>query len=490
VLARAGGGRFKYGRVFLVGEAASGKTATRKSLVGDPSALDGSTVGVDESMMTVDTSNVLAVEKKWEPFDRAARKEATHAMAKAYIQKRQPPDSPGTSAAAASVAGESIVSYYAGGTSETPAVADSATAEPVQQNMEEVVGLIKSGLCVEEEEPLKLSISDCGGQQVFYMLHSTLLSPLGMYLLVFDLRWFKGKERGSDDVEKHLSFLRFWLDSIVVHTRSKEGRCAPIALVGTHGDVVTELPDLNKVSKLLAGEFEESEAWDSVAKFKRESDGRRLCFHPIDNTKRAQGAEDAVVGQLRRTICDLILAQDYTQKRVPFEWLAVYDALERHPLRALRKQDFVDLARSHGITDTAHAFCLLRFLADLGLLMYHPEEALASLVVLKPVDFLVQPATRFIADKDEHEIPEQEQAKKEGKRQQLKELHTKGELDGELLDILWRAHKDFAKELKVLLHKFGFMIPVAWTPQSGTPNHLACLLCFPLPVVSEATLLA
>lgn len=41
----------------------------------------------------------------------------------------------------------------------------------------------------EDEEPLKLSMWDFGGQDVFYTLHHLFLTRYGVYLIAFNMEW-------------------------------------------------------------------------------------------------------------------------------------------------------------------------------------------------------------------------------------------------------------------------------------------------------------
>jgi hypothetical protein len=43
--------------------------------------------------------------------------------------------------------------------------------------------------------------------------------------------------RQPEEREDCLRYIRFWLNSIAVHTRRADGSVAPIVLVGTHKDV-------------------------------------------------------------------------------------------------------------------------------------------------------------------------------------------------------------------------------------------------------------
>jgi hypothetical protein len=62
------------------------------------------------------------------------------------------------------------------------------------------------------------------------------MTRFGAYLVLFSMEWLvkEGPRR-----EESLSFLRFWLNSIVVHARDRRDQSLPpIVFVGTHKDKV------------------------------------------------------------------------------------------------------------------------------------------------------------------------------------------------------------------------------------------------------------
>ena len=76
----------------------------------------------------------------------------------------------------------------------------------------------------------KLSLWDFAGQELYYNTHHAFMATHAIYLLVFDLTRF------LDSSKRFLQYQRihFWLQSIYTHT------LAPVILVGTHADQVTQ----------------------------------------------------------------------------------------------------------------------------------------------------------------------------------------------------------------------------------------------------------
>ena len=84
------------------------------------------------------------------------------------------------------------------------------------------------------KDSIIFSAWDYGGQDVFYSLHPLFLTRYGVYLVVFSMIELRDDEPGC------MAYLRFWLHSIVVHARGPKGDTAPIVMVGTHKDVVSQ----------------------------------------------------------------------------------------------------------------------------------------------------------------------------------------------------------------------------------------------------------
>ena len=80
---------------------------------------------------------------------------------------------------------------------------------------------------------LIISVNDCGGQSVFDAIHHFFLTRYGVYFLVFNMEWLVGATPQIQ--EKCWSYLRFWMNSIIVHTWSdRAGTTAPIAIIGVY----------------------------------------------------------------------------------------------------------------------------------------------------------------------------------------------------------------------------------------------------------------
>jgi hypothetical protein len=106
---------------------------------------------------------------------------------------------------------------------------------------------------IQTESKLILSVFDYGGQSIFNVIHHFFLTRYGVYLLVFNMEWLAG----GDAVQQRncLDYLRFWLNSVVIHTLNKKGETAPVAFVGTRKDTVTDPAVHGRISHLLYETF-------------------------------------------------------------------------------------------------------------------------------------------------------------------------------------------------------------------------------------------
>jgi hypothetical protein len=99
--------------------------------------------------------------------------------------------------------------------------ADAHVVEAVGRTTEEVdTELVAKCLSdgIHTESKLILSVFDYGGQSIFNVIHHFFLTRYGVYLLVFNMEWL-----GGDAVQRNcLDYLRFWLNSVVIHTLNKK----------------------------------------------------------------------------------------------------------------------------------------------------------------------------------------------------------------------------------------------------------------------------
>ena len=194
-----------------------------------------------------------------------------------------------------------------------------------------------------------------------------------------------------------------------------------------------------------------------------------LNFFPIDNPK---GQADPTFSRLLAAIEHTVRAESYVHRRVPIAWYRTYDELQRVLAEGRPTVSFaetVQLASRSGMpadprnSVEKEAQALLRFLHELGILMYFNEPGLDDIVVLDP-QWLVTAATKMICEFSIHKLPEHTQAQKT-MPQHWNALARKAELNVELLSVFWREHGASAQQqLLRLMVKFGLAMPMR---QSG-----------------------
>ena len=337
-----------------------------------------------------------------------------------------------------------------------------------------VLEKLRRGAGGELHDALRLAVWDFGGQDNFYALHLLFLSRISVVLLPLNMSNFvKAADPAKRDAS--LRFVRFWLSSIYAATADPATGAspAPVFLVGTHKDEVSTPEQHQEVSEYLYEQLCGNPAWSAVVPFRKGevATGRGLLwFFPVDNTR---GNDDRVVQELKLAIEKQIEGEDYVKQRIPFTWMALYDALqspERQQAKTLPLDECLALGESLGmgqgsvgIADEVRA-CLLFFNA-LGFVMYFDEPGLRDLVILNPVEFLIEPITKVICDYKIHVVDEHEDVKKKFPIEFL-ELQNHGVLHHKILPKLWAAF-DNRDELEQLAVKFGLMVPLLSDAPSG-----------------------
>jgi GTPase SAR1 family protein len=242
---------------------------------------------------------------------------------------------------------------------------------------------------------IEVSLYDFGGQDVFNCLHPFFLTRFGINCVVFNMTWFAA-DRSSLKTLEALSYLSYWLNSVVLNTRH-QGSIAPILLVGTHKDIVSDRADHLRISVLLSDTFCRSTAWPAIVM----NDRDEILFFPVNNT---QGADDAVVRELSVVVEATLTKDKQMQVERPLSWYHALDNLvsiekKGQPTITLEHACRILVDSGVGINDVP---TVLAFFRDMGMLMWYEDEALRDVVILDPVAFLVKPVARVICDPELH----------------------------------------------------------------------------------------
>jgi len=343
-----------------------------------------------------------------------------------------------------------------------------------------VVKDLMSSMVEDSEEGMRFSMWDCGGQAGFDDTHSLFLTRWSIYLLTVDMRSLLNSAPAEERLEA-LENIRFWLNSIAVHAVDpSDNSLAPIIIVGTHKDKVSEPKEHEEISKMLYERFSHCSAWNrGVISFKNGtvSTGRgRLWIFPVDNTR---GISDPVISELRLVIQHTVQREKFVNHKVPFEWLRVLKHLQLQSeagscyttlqhVRAVCGDSGMPSLPEIALEDELSA--MLKFFHEFGYVMHHSEPDLRDVIVLDPVEFLVKPMARVMSKLDIHDDPWIETARKHGGTH-FARFRNGGLLHRRLLDYFWSDCLDKQSQLEALAVKYGLFIPLLTDEDHEKAQH-------------------
>ena len=199
-----------------------------------------------------------------------------------------------------------------------------------------------------EDSKLRLSLWDYGGQRIFQVFQHLLIVRRALYLVVFNMSSF------LESPAKSFDFLDFWIYSIVMHA---EG--APIFIIGTRGDEVTDTESYVKISELLKERYKGVLGSSLVF-----NDFEKLFFFPVDNT--SSKPEDLAKFKRITTLTEAKISSDkvppllpteenpaplpYIDDMIPISWLIFYHELRKISAEK-EEEDYED-----GDEDDPHPF--------------------------------------------------------------------------------------------------------------------------------------
>ena len=240
---------------------------------------------------------------------------------------------------------------------------------------------------------LWITFLDYGGQPVFYTMHHLFMKKNTLYLIVFNM------EDMLDEGKREAAVLnlRFWIDSIVIHTLDADSNtCAPVVFVGTHKDKCPKHSDHDEISKLISTLVAASpiEYRMLLNEYGTGSKGTTLhYFYPVDNYK---GTEDPVMVQLMTQVDQMLRSLDFVQQKKPLTWLKYIDLLKAKDDSYITYEQALDIANSTGVPKEDFED-LLKFLHETSHLMwFHDSSVLSKTVVFDPFQYLVKAITTVI----------------------------------------------------------------------------------------------
>jgi hypothetical protein len=351
-------------------------------------------------------------------------------------------------------------------------IKDAAKVEIKSQDIDKEL-LMK---CLAEEVNISdsrfvISLFDFGGQSVFNVIHPFFLTRYGVYAVVFNMEWLLGDGAGGDSMAKEecLAYLNFWINSIVIHTYNpKTQETAPIVLIGTRKDKISSPRDHQAISLVLFEKFKNNTAWPFVIANANgvAANGRTtLWFFPVDNT---QGREDQTMKDLLMVMEATIDQSDYVHEERPLVWLQTIDKLRKLSKSYITYEEIQEIGESCGVGENNLPY-LLKFLHEMGILMWHEDEELRDIVILDPLKFFVEPVTVIICkhkptagDPTQHLLPVHKVCRKKY-YEEWKQMEDYGILSHKLLyGLLSADYESHVNRLVHLMIKYGLLVPISF----------------------------
>jgi GTPase SAR1 family protein len=243
-----------------------------------------------------------------------------------------------------------------------------------------------------DESTVTFSAWDFGGQKVFYALHHAFLTRYGCYLVVFRMTNLLGDSCDDAVQQESMGFITGWLRTIAMHADR-----APVALVGTHKDQLSNGIDHKKISDRLQSMMDTIKADLDLQILPNRAN--QLCFFPIDNTV---GGEDATLKNLKEVI-DRAVRKDcpggssYVDQELPLPWLRLHDKLRGLKAEILKYDDVRNIAETACGIPPSDLPLALKLLHQLGVLLFYDEPALRHHVILQP-QWLITYFTRVVRE--------------------------------------------------------------------------------------------
>jgi len=253
-------------KIMIVGDGRAGKTALANSIMGEEFRHTESTIGI--SQMTCDVKHAEVGAGSWEEYVKPSN-ELEAALAK-IVAARRKGDTDDEATDSQIVTGDESAVENGDASKAQPTVSgaaqqsgtsnhegarkssaggrntdsteeegdDDATAKAAVLVIDDAL-VMKYLANLSDTTKFVISLFDYGGQTVFNVIHHLFLTRYGVYTLVFNMEQLVSEDPA---VREHcLSTISFWLNSIVVHTwDTNTETMAPMVIVGTHKDIVTE----------------------------------------------------------------------------------------------------------------------------------------------------------------------------------------------------------------------------------------------------------
>mmetsp|Transcript_13218 Transcript_13218/g.18431 ORF Transcript_13218/g.18431 Transcript_13218/m.18431 type:complete len:593 (-) Transcript_13218:2829-4607(-) len=246
---------------------------------------------------------------------------------------------------------------------------------------------------LDNPEAIRVSVWDFAGQEVFYTSHVIFLNRNCLYMVVFSLEEFLGREAdakgniAANQKEKTEEYLRYWLQNIRTFAPG-----APIVLVGTKIDKLKEyddpealldvLEDIDEhITRIAREVFEgcKSFPWSRCKRWrpKEAAEPADLVFFPADSKFRSRdGKVHSTIKELRNEVLEKLKNDPKANQEVPSEWTKVCDDLIATEQAVFTLKTVKEICLRRGIVDGREVRLMLQKYHELGLAIYFDEGGL------------------------------------------------------------------------------------------------------------------
>ena len=248
-----------------------------------------------------------------------------------------------------------------------------------------------------------MSLLDFEGQSLLRLIHQLFVAPKEIVVVVFNMVDMLTNRKREHSL-KHLSF---WINTIVFHTYNVEtGKTAPVFLVGTHKDKVSDQSRHQYISDVIEEKFKYSMVWASIVEY------NGLCFFPVNNHQGkphnyiaqwdgrlfyTANELDNGIGNLRSEIERVIKDSECMKELRSLGWLKASDVLTASTKSFLTLKEASDIAIANAVEqDEVPLF--LSFLKKMGMVLWLDEEGLRDVVILDVMAFFAAPASLIICN--------------------------------------------------------------------------------------------
>eukprot|EP00511_Aplanochytrium_stocchinoi_P011647 CAMPEP_0204868064 /NCGR_PEP_ID=MMETSP1348-20121228/25493_1 /ASSEMBLY_ACC=CAM_ASM_000700 /TAXON_ID=215587 /ORGANISM="Aplanochytrium stocchinoi, Strain GSBS06" /LENGTH=718 /DNA_ID=CAMNT_0052020853 /DNA_START=526 /DNA_END=2682 /DNA_ORIENTATION=+ len=439
-------------RLMFIGQGRAGKSATVRSLLGQPfSEESDSTIGADVSE-TIATNSIW--KKTREPEDFAspfAARIMLEKMAKEKALVKRNNTHPFRSTVVSKI--KRTLSRKASRKSFRNEHRDlERTVVNEGENNEKNNNVVNPEIVKEfhdayfvaakhDKRSIALSLWDFGGQSVFYSMHHIFMIKSGIYVLVFDMRELLNKQ------DEALSYISFWLRSIRLHASA-----APLVMVGTFLNEISGSDALQTINEILVRHTKTLANHQLV-----HNDEEDLLFFPVDN-KDGLGANG-----LRKHIEELARKDESVFDQISVRWMSLLDMIisKRNSDSYITFSMVKGLAAKVGLQGSVELDAAMKLFHERGLLIHiTATDVLKDIVIIKP-QWLIDMLCKVIRDETLHMFDKSE-FKKVGLEKDLKLMFSKALASRDLLEYIWKNEKkqvDFFIELMkrtMLLSEYTF----------------------------------